>query len=91
MSAATSAVSTALGSAAKRAIGDVNMEIHTIGFVSGDTTATATATALSRIDLAILVAAVVQSAVPTISGTTATFTVTDPAATVKGHVILLGR
>lgn len=93
MSVAASAVSTALGSAGKRSIGDVNLEIHTIGFVSGDTSATATASALSRIDLAILVADVTQSAVPSINsaGTVATFTVTDPAATVKGHVLLIGR
>lgn len=91
MSVATSTASTALGSAGKRSIGDVNMEIHDISMASGDTSATATAKALSRVDYAILVADVTQTAVPTYSGAVATFTFTDPAATVKGSVILLGR
>lgn len=90
MTTAAAAAITALGKAA-RSIGDVKLEIMDIGIVSGDTGATATATGLSRVDYAILIANVRQSAVPTISGVTATFTFADPVATVKGHVLLLGR
>jgi len=91
MSTAASTVSTAISSAGKRSIGDVNMEIHDIGIVSGDTGATATAKSLSRVDYAILVANVTQTAAPTYSSNVATFTFTDPVATVKGSVILFGR
>lgn len=90
MSTAASAVSNALG-AQKRSIGDVMMEIHDIGIVSGDTGATATASSLSRVDYAILIANVRQSAVPSVATNVATFTFADPVATVKGHVILFGR
>ena len=91
MSVAASSATNNLGSAHARSIGDVKMEIHDISIISGDVSATATATALSRIDYAILVAAVSQSAVPSYSGKVATFTFVDPAATVKGSVIILGR
>ena len=90
MSTAASVVTTKLG-APSRSIGDVKIEVHDIGIVSGDTGATATASQLSRVDYAILVAAVTQTAVPTYSGAVATFTFADPAATVKGSVILFGR
>lgn len=90
MSTAASAVVTALG-APSRSIGDVKMEIHSLGIVSGDTGATATASQLSRVDYAILIADVVQTAVPTYSGAVATFAFTDPATTVKGNVLLFGR
>lgn len=90
MSTAAAAASTALGHPA-RSIGDIKMEIMDIGIVSGDTGATAAASGLSRVDYAILVANVTQTAVPTYSGKTATFTFTDPVATVKGSVILFGR
>lgn len=88
--ASTSAI-TAFGSAGKRSIGDIFFEIQDLAIVSGDTGATATAQSLSRVDYAILVGYVLQSAVPTYSGKVATFTFTDPAATVKAQVILFGR
>lgn len=91
MSTAAATAITALGSAAARSIGDVKLEIMDIGMVSGDTGATATASSLARVDYAILIANVRQSAAPTISGATATFTFADPVATVKGHVLLFGR
>lgn len=90
MSIAASSVTTKLG-APKRSIGDIMMEIHDISIVSGDVGATATGSQMSRVDYAILIADVSQSAVPTYSGSVATFTFADPVATVKGSVILFGR
>lgn len=70
--------------------GPIKMQIMDMPIVSGNTSATATATRLSRVDYAILVAGVTQTAVPTYSTNVATFTFTDPAATVKGQVLLFG-
>jgi hypothetical protein len=90
MSTAAASASTALAYPAF-AWGPVKVQIMDIGIVSGDTGATATAANLSKVDYAILVATVVQTAVPTYSGNVATFTFTDPVATVKGHVLLFGK
>jgi hypothetical protein len=90
MSTAAAAAQTALAYPAF-SWGPVKVQIMDIGIVSGDTGATATATNLSKVDYAILVAGVVQTAVPTYSGNVATFAFTDPAATVKGHVLLFGK
>lgn len=88
--AASSSAITNLG-AATRSIGDVKIEIQEMTIVSGDTAATATAQGLSRVDYAMLLADVVQTAFPTYSGKVATFAFTDPAATVKAQVLLFGR
>jgi hypothetical protein len=90
MSTAAAAASTSLGQLS-RSIGDVKMQIMDIGIVSGDTGATATATGLSRVDYAILIADVTQTAVATYSQNVATFTFDDPVATIKGSVLLFGR
>jgi hypothetical protein len=90
MSTAAAAAQTALSYPAF-AWGPVKVQIMDIGIVSGDTGATATATNLSAVDYAILIANVRQSAVPTYSSNVATFTFADPVATVKGHVILFGK
>lgn len=88
--AASTTAITNLG-APTRSIGDVKIEIQELGIVSGDTAATATAQGLSRVDYAILVGDVIQTAFPTYSGNVATFAFTDPAATVKAQVLLFGR
>lgn len=90
MSASVATQSTALG-AGKRSIGDVFIEIQDVAHISGDTTCVATAKSLSRVDYAILCSSVVQTAVPTYSGASATFTFNDPVATVKGQIIMFGR
>jgi len=89
MSVAVATSSTALNYPSF-AWGPVKVQLMDMPLVSGNTSATATADRLSRVDYAILVSSVVQTAVPTYSGNTATFTFTDPAATVKGQVILFG-
>lgn len=71
--------------------GPIKMQVMDIGIISGDTSATATADRLSKVDYAILIANVVQSSVPTYSNNIATFTFTDPVATVKGSVLLFGK
>ena len=91
MSIATSSVITALGSAGKRAIGDINLEIHSISIISGDTGSTSTCASLSTVLYGILVANVRQTAAPTYSGRVATFTFADPVASVVGSVLLFGR
>lgn len=82
-------VITQLGSAGKRAIGDKFMEIQEMPVVSGNTSATVTASALSRIDYCIVIG-VQQSSYPTYSGNTATLAFIDPVATVKCQLILIG-
>lgn len=91
MSVATSTVSTKALTAGSTSIGPTKIEIHDIGIVSGNTSATATATRLHVVDYAILMADVTQTAVPTYSTNVATFTFTDPVATVKGTIILFGK
>lgn len=90
MSVAAATESTALAYPAF-AWGPIKVQLMDMPLVSGNTSATATATRLSEVDYAILVADVTQTAVPTYSGNVATFTFTDPAATVKGQVILFGK
>jgi hypothetical protein len=90
--AAAPVVSTAFSSAGKRSIGDINIEIQDVALVSGNTTMVATASALSRVDYAIFIGGGIGlTAVTTYSTNTATFAFTDPAATIKGTVILFGR
>lgn len=89
--AASTTAITQLGSAGKRSIGDVNIEIQDISIVSGDTGATSTAASLSTVLYAILIADVAQTAVATYSGKVATFTFTDPTTTIKGSVLLIGK
>lgn len=72
-------------------LGPVKVQILDLGIVSGDVSATATATGLSSVDYAILIGNVRQSAVPTYATNVATFTFADPVATVKGHVLCFGR
>lgn len=90
--AAAPVVSTAFNSAGKRSIGDVFMEIQDVALVSGNVSAVATASSLSRVDYAIWICnAAPLTAVATYSTNTATFAFADPVATVKGYVILFGR
>ena len=91
MSIAASTASTAALTAGSCSIGPTRIEIHDISIVSGDTGATATATRLHQVDYAMLIADVTQTAVSTYSGKVATLTFTNPATTVKGHVLLFGK
>lgn len=88
--AAAPTVITQFGSAGKRSIGDVNMEIMEMPLISGDVSAVVTASALSRIDYCVVVGASLTS-YPTYSNNTATLAFVNPAATVKAVVILFGR
>lgn len=88
--AATPTVITQFGSAGKRVIGDKFLEIQEMPLVSGNTTATVTATALSTVDYAIVIGCT-QTALPTYSGNTATLAFVDPVATIKAVVLLFGK
>ncbi len=90
MTTAAATASTALAYPAF-SVGPVRMQIMDISIVSGDDGATATADRLSKVDYAVLIGDVRQTAVPTYSGNVATFAFADPAATVKGTVILFGK
>lgn len=87
----TIALATQVTAVQPQSIGNIKIEIMDVPIVSGNTGATATALSLYRVDYAILSANVVQTAVPTYATNVATFTFTDPVATVKGQCILFGR
>lgn len=90
--AAAPIVSTAFSSAGKRSIGDIFIEIQDVALVSGNVSATVTASSLSRIDYCVWCGGGTGlTAVITYSGNTATLAFTDPVATIKGSVILFGR
>lgn len=90
MSIAVAIASTALAYPSM-SIGAVKLQIMDLPLISGDTGATARADRLSQVDYAIVIGAPVQSAVPTYSGNTATFTFSDPVATIKAQVLLFGK
>lgn len=81
--------------------GPFKLEIQTFTAVSTDTSGTATAKCLHNVDKAFLVSSgtFCQTSAPSISGTTATFTMADPAsgatgyvaANVNGFVIFIGQ
>lgn len=87
--AAAPTVITQLGSAGKRSIGDKFIEIQEMPVISGDVSATVTASALSRIDYCIVIG-VTLTGYPTYSGNTATLAFTNPLATLKAQLILIG-
>lgn len=82
-------------------VGPVKFEIQTFSCVSTDTSGTITANALSRIDEAVLLSSgpLCQTSAPSISGTTVTLAMADPASgatgyvakNVHGLVLLIGR
>lgn len=83
------------------AIGPLKIEIQSFSCVSTDTSGTASALRLSRVDDVWLIGpgTICQTSAPSISGLTATFAFADPAAActgyvaknVNGYVVFLGR
>ena len=71
-------------------IGPVKMQVFDVPMISGDTTVVVTADRMSKIYFGILSSGVTQTAVPSISNNAITFTITDPAATIKGQAIVFG-
>lgn len=90
MTTAAATATTAITGGKFLTLGHIRMVVMDMPIVSGDTLATAAPAGLSTVVYAILVADVKQTAVPTYSTNVATFTFADPAATVKGQVILFG-
>lgn len=70
---------------------DVRLEYQNISAASGDTSGTLTARNLIRIDAVIVAAGLKLSAQPVISGLSVSLAFEDPAATVAGKVILIGK
>ena len=70
-------------------VGPLKQQILDFSAASGATGGTATADALSEVKWCI-VAGVVQTAAPTMSGNVITIAFTDPAATVYGQIIAMG-
>ncbi len=71
-------------------IGPWKMQIHNFSAASAATGGTITAAGLNTIIFA-CVTGVTQTAAPTFSGNVATIAFADPAATVHGQVLLIGR
>jgi hypothetical protein len=72
-------------------IGPLKIQIMTWSAASGDTSGTATADALQEVFHVIVSGGLSQTAAATYSGKVATITFADPAATVYGQLILIGR
>ena len=71
-------------------IGPVKIQIKTIAAASADVSGTVTFDALTTVD-AIIQDCLTQTSVATFSGNVATLTFADPAATVVGVAIGIGR
>jgi hypothetical protein len=67
------------------------MQVMTYSAASGDTAGTVTAAALKEIVAVLIDGKILHSAAPTFSGNVATLAFADPAATVYGTLIVLGR
>lgn len=70
-------------------LGQVKIQVLNVALVSGNTTVTVTGDRMNNAMFAILTG-VTQTAAPTYSGNTATFTITDPAASVFAQAFILG-
>lgn len=71
-------------------IGPVKIQIKTIAAASADVSGTVTFDALSSVD-AVIQDCLTQTSVATFSGNVATLSFADPAATVVGIIIGIGR
>jgi hypothetical protein len=72
-------------------IGPLKVQVMTYSAASADTSGTITADALKEVFHVILDGAISHTAAPTFSGNVATLAFADPAATVYGTVICIGR
>lgn len=70
-------------------IGPLRMQLATFAIVSGDTSGTVVADALSTLD-AVIVTNLSLTAQPSISGNQATLAFADPVANRAGQIIMLG-
>lgn len=73
-------------------LGPFKVEVQKLDIVSGDTGATVTAAALSRVDFAVVGGdCPTLTAQPTYSGAVVTLAFTDPAASKFASIILFGK
>ena len=85
----TSTLKKVNGSAFGHSIGPVAVEYWDCSAASGDTSGTITSNLHSIVHVEMM--GVVQSALPSVSGSTITLAFTDPAATVYGHCRVYGK
>lgn len=71
-------------------IGPLKIQYFNVSLVSGDTSVTMTGDRMDNALFGFLAPGVTQTAAPTYSGSTATFTITDPVATVFCQGFLVG-
>jgi hypothetical protein len=71
-------------------LGPVKMQVFDVAHISGDTTCAVTADRMNKVLWAFLASSVVQTSAPSFATNVATFTFTDPVATVKGQCIVFG-
>lgn len=76
------------GSASAHSIGPISCEYYDIGAASGDTSGSITSNLRGIVHVEFM--GLVQTAVPSVSGSTVTFAFADPVATVKGHCRIYG-
>ncbi len=72
-------------------LGPVRMEVHTYSAASADTSGTVTSPSLTNIFHIIIDGKILHTSAPSFSGNVVTLAFADPAATVYGTLILIGR
>lgn len=71
-------------------LGPYKIQVFDVPMVSGNTSVTVTADRMNTVLFGLLAPGVTQTAAPSYSTNVATFTITDPVATVKGQAIVIG-
>lgn len=71
-------------------LGPVKAQLITFSVASGDVSGTVTCDKLSKVDYCI-VSGITKTATPTFSGNVITLAFVDPAATVFGEIIAMGK
>lgn len=81
----------ATGESRAMSLGPLKAQLLTWAAASGDTSGTITADKLYLVQAVIIDGGLVMSAVPSFSGNVVTLAFNDPAATVKGDIMVLGK
>jgi hypothetical protein len=71
-------------------LGPVKVQVFDVTLASGNTSVTVTADRMTTVYWAILANGTLQTAAPSYSGNTATFTITDPLASGAAQAIVFG-
>ena len=71
-------------------IGPVKVQFFDVPIISGDTSVTVTADRMSKVLFGMLCSSAVQTSAASFATNVATFTITDPVATIKGQALVIG-